>query len=134
MTIDGQREVRDLHVFFEGWFKGSLPRTPEAFARFDDMTTPDFHLVTPAGRVVGKSRLEAMLESEHGSWNQGQHRIWIANYTERARATEILLATYEEHQEHNGAATCRLSSVLFQVAPEAPNGLRWMHVHETMTL
>ena len=62
MTTDGRREVEQLHAFFEAWFKGTLPRTPEAFARFVDVTAPGFHLVTPQGRILAKAKLETMLE------------------------------------------------------------------------
>jgi hypothetical protein len=44
---------------------------------------------------------------------------------------DILLVTYEEWQQSGDQTTARLSTALFRDKPDAPNGLEWLHVHET---
>ena len=43
----------------------------------------------------------------------------------------LVLATYEELQDNDSQVNSQLSTVLFQQALTTPNGLRWLHVHET---
>jgi hypothetical protein len=44
---------------------------------------------------------------------------------------ETCLGTYEEWQEVGEERTGRVASVLFRRAPETPNGVEWVHLHET---
>ena len=44
---------------------------------------------------------------------------------------ELALATYEEWQEIDGKINARLSTVLLRAKADAPNGVEWLHVHET---
>jgi len=58
-------------------------------------------------------------------------RIWIKTVRLRQQIKDLSLATYEEWQELERQTTARLSSMLFQGAQSTPNGLKWLHVHET---
>ena len=58
-------------------------------------------------------------------------RIWIEGFQLRLVSGNLALATYEEWQEVEGQVTARLSSALFQRKENTPNGLVWLHVHET---
>jgi hypothetical protein len=51
-------------------------------------------------------------------------RLW-------ASSGDLVLATYEEWQQSERGLDGRLSTVAFHPGEQAPNGLRWAHVHET---
>jgi hypothetical protein len=44
---------------------------------------------------------------------------------------EMAVMTYHELQLNDGVPNQRLSTVVFRQDPAAPNGLVWVHVHET---
>lgn len=44
---------------------------------------------------------------------------------------ELDLGTYEEWQTTGGVATGRLSTAVMRSVPGFPNGLAWVHLHET---
>ncbi|MFX0092506.1 MAG: hypothetical protein ACFFBD_12150 [Candidatus Hodarchaeota archaeon] len=41
------------------------------------------------------------------------------------------MTTYEEWQEIDGQTIARLSTALFRKCFDAPNGVEWLHAHET---
>jgi hypothetical protein len=58
--------------------------------------------------------------------------MWIAQAALVAEQGGLVLATYEEWQRQaDGSGSGRLSSVVFRQQPGTPNGLLWLHVHET---
>jgi hypothetical protein len=122
-------EIVDLHDFFQGWLGGSLPASETVFVRFVETMDANFAIITPGGELVPRSELLHNLRSAHGS--RPGLRIWIANPHLRMRHGLLTLATYEEWQEVNGVTTARISTVLFAEQDGTPNGLRWLHVHET---
>lgn len=65
----------------------------------------------------------------HGS--QPGLTIEIKDVQLREAGEELVAGTYEEWQSGEEKEDGRLSTVLFRKTPEAPNGLRWLHVHET---
>lgn len=125
-----EREIVELHDFFAQWFGGRLPATDAAFARFADTMTPEFTIIAPTGTLLGRAELLPRLRAAHGSSPGCQ--IWIERPALRATHGDVIVATYEEWQRHAGrAATARLSTVVFRAQPATPNGLVWLHVHET---
>ncbi len=133
MEIRYQTEINELHRFFEKWFNGDLPDNDESFSRFSEVMAPDFVIVSPNGRLTDRQSLIAALRSAYGKWQDQAEpgKIWIEHYqlmhTERAMA----LVSYEEWQEVGGESRGRLSSALFRVRDGTPNGVEWLHVHET---
>jgi len=126
-------EVTSLHRFFAQWFSGSLPQNDVTFARLDRALAPTFELITPDGRLVPREMLVRGLEESHGKFERGgpAFEIEVRDLESRELGDGLYLATYQEwhHTEHESVG--RLSSALFRVAPGAPNGLIWQHVHET---
>jgi len=129
-----EREIIDLHRFFVGWFGGTIANTDEAYAQgFTSKCDPAFVLVSPAGTLTRLDDLAAGLRRGHGT-NQ-QFRIQVRDVETHHDANGIVIATYQEWQRNatsykppdNG----RLSTAAFKRDPGAPNGLRWLHVHET---
>jgi len=123
-----ESEIRELHRFFEDWFAGRLPRTPEAFERLRAALAPGFMLVTPDGRRTERDALLAGLEQAHGT--QSDFRIAIERVEPRAVVGEACLVLYEERQHRGDEANARLSAAWFRRAPDAPHGVVWLHVHE----
>ena len=126
-----QTEIHELHTFFVEWFTGRLPQTEEAFARLTRVLDTGMTLISPAGQVLTQPQLVAWIWEAHNSRADIPFRIWIEKFQVHRSQDGVILATYEEWQAIDGAITCRLSSALFAGASQAPNGLSWLHVHET---
>ncbi len=124
-----EREIRELHDFFQGWLAGSLPATDEAFARFMRATAAGFTLIGPDGSVAGREETVVWIRAAHGT--RPGFRLWTDDHTLRAAGQDWALVTYRELQSRDGVTTARLSTALLAADDEAPAGLSWMHVHET---
>ena len=124
-----ENEIIELHQFFQDWYNNQLSPTNENFARCADVLDPEFSIIFPSGDNVLCQTLFDKLRNAHNSHTA--MRIWIENIQVLHQIGDLILATYEEWQEIEGKVTTRLSSVFFQKAPSTPNGLRWLHVHET---
>lgn len=127
------REVAELHRFFEAWFNADLPADDEAFSRFEAAMAPGFVIIDPGGRLRRLERLTESLRSNHGCRSGADDFIRIAVEAARVRHRlgDLCLVTYEEWQETPDRTVGRLSSALFRRRRGAPNGVQWVHVHET---
>ncbi len=125
------REIGELHRFFEAWFAGSVPDDDETYARFADVLAPDFEIIGPDGVRTRRDALLVKLRAAHGSARGSGMRIWTRNEESRAFDDRHWIATYEEWQEREEGPRGRTSSAVFRRAKDAPNGLEWVHVHET---
>ncbi len=128
---NAEKEVVELHQFFQDWFNGAIPNTDEQFDRFANVMADSFGMVPPNGRFVSRSPLLDGLRGSYGRSPQSPGRIWIENFVTRKIGPDWLLATYEEWQTFDNKTTSRLSTVLLQENEFAPNGFTWLHVHET---
>ena len=119
----------DLHRFFQAWLDGSLPATEQVFARFTAATHPAFTLIGPDGSMADRAATAAWIRAAHGT------RPGVALWTDDHRvchvASELAVVTYREWQRREGTLTVRISTALLTADPAAPNGLSWLHVHET---
>lgn len=123
-------EVVELHDFFQGWLDGTRPATDAAFARLPSTQAPEFVIITPGGELIPGPRLVAQLRGAHGS--RPGWRMWIEQAELRHAHGDMSVVTYEEwHRRADGVVTARLSTAIFRVQPGTPNGLLWLHVHET---
>ena len=124
-----EREVHELHDFFQAWFCGNIPQTDAQFRRVKDALGAGFALISPGGQLAER---EPILESIYAGYGQrSEMRIWIEKFRLHHEVGNIVVATYEEWQTIDGETTARLSTVLFQKKVAAPNGVAWLHVHET---
>jgi len=127
-------EITELHRFFQDWFNGAIPDDDETFDRFAGVMGKGFVIVTPEGRTVERAALVEGLRASHGRWRQsetGGGRIWIENVDVRHEGDGLTAVTYEEWQEVDGRVRGRLSTALFRPKTDAPNGIEWLHAHET---
>ena len=122
-----EKEIVELHEFFEGWFCGRL--TGNEISVLDNVIHDEFILITPQADQIDKSRLKEIISSNHGKISD--QKIWVENISIRSTFDGVILATYNECQKKNDVETCRLSSVLFKKDDSARNKIRWLHLHET---
>ncbi len=133
--LDAARcEVLEVHQLLESWFVGAVPENDAALVRFLDVLAPDFEAVMPSGRLVDRAALVARLHELHGQWRDAHRRgrIRIERLHARALGEAVVLVTYEEWQDYGATSRGRqASAVLASADSPAPNGLRWLHLHET---
>lgn len=133
------REVEGLHDFFVKWFTGEVARTDEGFRRFSDVMDATMEMVTAAGDRHTLASLSATIDCAHGCMPDDGGGVSFAIAIENARlvrtvgsgAARSYLVSYEEWQTVGDAVTARVSSALFREEPSAPNGVAWLHLHET---
>ncbi len=124
-----RNEVVELHQFFEDWFNGRLEQTPDGPRRFADVMAEGFEIVTPEGARVPREPLVQGIADSHGSADG--LRIWIDGYSSRVLDGGLLLVSYQEWQERAGVKRGRQSTALFRRRAGTPQGVEWLHVHET---
>lgn len=117
-----EAEVRGIHTFFERWFAGVAD--PSEIERLD-VLDDSFHMVDPGGRQHTVDQVRSAIEDAYG---RRSVQIEIRNIDIHPSAP---IGTYEEWQTMDDEVTGRISSAVMTVDRSAPNGLRWMHLHET---
>jgi hypothetical protein len=120
-------EIIELHQFFQEYFTEILPA--KAISRFDQTLGAGFTLIESSGKIMDYDTIKQGIRQLHGQ-RQGL-RIWIENIMLRQELSDLLIATYEEWQEINEQKTQRACTVVFLKDEDAPNGLMWLHVHES---
>ena len=123
-----EKEIPELHEFFQEWFAGRLPANEDAFARFARAMGADFQMITPEGERIERGTLLDGLRKAHGS--QPDCLIWVEKVSSRQLAKDLCLVTYEEWQGSGDDARGRLSSALLRRAANAPRAVEWLHLHE----
>ena len=138
-----EAEVRELHEFLVQWMTGVLPRTSEAYERFTKVIADCFVIINPGGELTERTSLIGELEAAYDVHAESPNpdrenigepkdfRIWIENCQTRHQEGGLSLFTYEEWQQISGATTGRLSTALFRRCSGTPNGVEWLHLHET---
>ncbi len=124
-----RREIVELHQFFEDWLSGKVPKDKKTFARFTDATALSMNLVSTDGQIFGHAQLVDWIYNAHGS--EPGFALWVEAIEPRGAFDSVALLTYEEWQDRTTGRTVRQSTVLFEKDQNAPNGVRWLHVHET---
>lgn len=123
-------EVVELHRFFQDWYRGTIDAGGEAFARMSDVLAEGFHLIGPDGALVGRGEILAAVRGAHGS-RGSEFTIRTGECRFRAGGRGLGVVTYEEWHEEGHSRRGRISTAVFQDRADAPNGVEWVHVHET---
>ena len=122
-----REEIESLHEFFVGWFTGKLPTDAletEFLPRFD----ADFHLIPPTGDLLTLRELQAALRRSHAA--NPDLQICIRNVTVHRVLNDVVVATYEEWQQHAPTAAALNSARISTVVLDQARSLKWLHVHE----
>lgn len=125
------REITQLHQFFQSWFNGEIDDTDDQYDRLEHVLASEFVLITPEGMENERSRLIRGLRSAHGGNRDNPVKIWVEDIRCRHHEGNVAVFTYHEWQEKKGDKKGRLSTVLFRRKDEIPEGVEWLHVHET---
>ncbi len=133
LLAEVRAEVETLHVFFTGWFGGSLPRSDEVFARgLADHLHPDFEIVLPSGTVHDRDGLLTPVRRGWGTNPGFSTTVRDVRVLGNWPAAGLVLAVYVEAQtgarNTTPADNLRHSTVLFE---RIVGRLVWRHVHET---
>jgi len=127
-----EREVVTLHEFFEDWFAGRVEKADAAFDRVRDALGDEFEMVAPSGRTVGRESVITGIWEVHGrDTDADPHEVRVEDLRVRYVREDLCLVTYEEWQRGPDAETGRQSSALLRRDETAPNGVEWLHLHET---
>ena len=122
-----REEIEELHEFFEAYFLG----TESSLDRVDRVLSPTFTIVGPHG--VESDRAATMQALVEGHGHTTSLRITTTDHRRILADGNVVIASYIEHHELAERSNHRLSTVVFTLDDDAPNGLRWEHVHETWT-
>ena len=127
-------EVVRLHEFFVEWFNSDLEDTDGVFSRVESAFHRDFSMVLPDGSTIDRETTLAQIRSAHGSADLDQpSRIEIVDVETHFVGADVALVSYEERQFAGGALqNRRASTACFVTAADAPNGVRWLRLHETL--
>lgn len=127
-----EKEVIELHKFFEQWFKSEIKNSDEIFARLEDALSEEFMLISPTGQVLSLEQVIAQIQNGYGSRKTDEipYRLWVQNIECRLLEGNLCLVIYEEWGEVAGKKNARLSSALFRKKDKTINGVEWVHVHE----
>jgi len=129
------KEIIDLHVFFEDWFRGNCNNSDRVFKkRLMSRMDIDFYIVLPSGEAYYGEQFWPEMRKAHGS--NPDFKISLRNFTRKMQIGRItFLANYEEWQQNAQNSTPknngRVSTAVFVADKSTPNGVRWVHVHET---
>ena len=118
-------EIISLHEFFSAWFRGDSDAT---IGRLETALDQRFVMISPNGARIDRADVISAVEAGHGS---RPITIRIKQPDVSWVHDDFGLATYEEWQESDSDTTGRVSTALFRADPAAPNGVVWMHLHET---
>ena len=129
-----EKEVVELHRFFQDWFGGVLENDDATFGRFGGVLAEGFLIVSPNSAATEREPLIERLRGAYGSWATGSERpgrIWIEKLRVRRSVEDWAIVTYEEWQQVGGETRGRISTAVFGRREGTPNGVEWLHVHET---
>ena len=126
-------EVHEFHEFVEAWLAGRATRDDETYERAHAVLADDFEIVSPSGERRSRATLLDELEAAHGlhADSSPPFEVDVREVRHRYTAGELCLVGYEEWQRVDGDETGRVSSALFRRDETAPNGVEWLHLHET---
>ena len=121
------REIVALHDFFVAWFR---PGPAPDFRACEGAFHPDFRMVTPEGRLLGRSEIIQGIQASRGRL-AASLTIEILDIRTLWQEGDAALLAYIEQQYREGRTTRRRSSALLLRAASAPRGILWRHLQET---
>jgi hypothetical protein len=121
------REVVALHEFFVAWFR---PGPAPDFRACEGAFHPDFRMVTPEGRMLGRAEIIQGIQASRGRL-AASLTIEILDIRTLWQEGDAALLAYIEQQYREGRTTRRRSSALLLRAASAPRGILWRHLQET---
>lgn len=131
---ESQEEVKQLHQFFVDWFNATVEATDEVFSRVERALHRDFSMVLPSGSTIDRRSALEQIHAAYGSADRSQpSRIEIVDVVTHVDGPDVALVSYEERQFAGDVfQNRRTSSACFVAASDAPGGVQWRRLHETL--
>jgi hypothetical protein len=125
MEPDVIAEIRALHEWFDVRYGGA--GEPGDMDRMETVLAPGFTMVSPEGTAWSRREIIDAVLARHGCGPQ------ITIESPRILWTEgpLTAAVYEEWHHTDAGSEGRISTAVFRADPAMPNGVIWLHVHET---
>ncbi len=122
------REIVERHDAFVTWFTGKgddsvIDEMMRCFA-------PSMVMAGPDGEVIPHDPLMQGLRDERGR-REPEFEIAVSEVAPLWTSDDAVLMGYIERQFIGGERTARRSTALMIRDADAPNGVAWVHVHET---
>lgn len=119
------KEIVELHEHFEAYFLGTI----DSLDRVDAALAPTFTMAGPDGSVADRDQVMAALKAGHA--HTQSLTISITDAELLAESGDLVVATYIEGHALASGSNHRRTTVVFQRADSAPNGLQWTRAQET---
>lgn len=120
-----RQEIVDLHEHFEAYFLGTI----DSLERVEIALADDFTIAGPDGSISDRAQTLAALRDGHA--HSESMKIVISAMNPLVENGALVVASYIESHELALRSNHRLSTVVFRCDDAAPNGVRWVRVHET---
>ncbi len=126
------REITEFFQFFSDWFEGTIPNTDEQFSRITRIIPDDSTYISHEGHLImSKPFFREAIRSAHGSIHK--LHMQAKNIQLQWENGDLALVIFEECSSASIAVPDdRLCSVIFRKNPNTPNGIEWLHFHETL--
>jgi hypothetical protein len=125
-----EQEIRELHAFFEAWYRGTIEDTDSAYSRLENVLAPEFTLITSDGYTMPREQLLPLLRTEHA--RRPEIEMCVDHIQLRLVSGELVLITYQEHGSTANGSKSTLITAVLRANPDTPNGLEWVHIHEVL--
>jgi hypothetical protein len=123
-----EKEITELHQFFESWYRGNIDNTEPSISRLADVLAVEFALITADGHVVERKQLLELMRAEFAT--KPQIKIWVENYQLRFSDQNVFIAIYEEHGIEKNQERVNLITAVLRENQQQVNGLEWLHISE----
>ena len=123
-----EKEISELHQFFESWYRGNIENSERSFSRLADVLAAEFALITPDGHVVERKQLLNLMRAEYAT--KPEIKIWVENCQLRFSDQNLFVVIYEEHGIDKGRKQESLITAVFRKNQKQVNALEWVHIHE----
>lgn len=129
MVAKCKKEVFDLHRYFQDWFRGDIANNSGNQQRLSNSFDPLCELVTPNGSIDSFDAINGRFMEAYKVFPDA--KVWIDGFVPMSVTEDRVLVKYKEWREIDGVTTVRMSSCLFSKEDTAPNGVKWLYIHET---
>eukprot|EP00249_Psilotum_nudum_P023546 c28919_g1_i1 orf=288-1634(+) len=130
--VSARKEVVEFNVFFEKWLKGEVQNNDDTYQRLTGVVEKDATMVSHSGKE--SSFIESLLaaRSRHGAMQEKGFVMWVDNIMEHKLAEGVYLVTWQLWEQLAGEERKGYFATAIFVAKEGtPNGVVWLHFHET---
>ena len=132
-------DVVELHKFFVVWFRGGCEKSEGYFRqRFTSRFAQDFEYVLPGGDLLRLEELTGVLYDAYASSPDFEIKIQDVQTRYAGGSTrdgDLAIVRYQELQKgalNSAENNARISSAVMKLDSDAPNGVVWLHLHETL--